>query len=385
MTATPPVAQFDHFIPLTTRQLTVALRQSGLSPQHMEVIHKLQQVLSFEYDQKLRALKKLYHPFNPDLDEPIAAIPEHRRVVTSTRCIDAIKRLLLQANYNELNQQQIEYALQKTSPYGLEIHIDFSAFADIGLFYQGKSRQQIQLRDWKTLFIKKKSVEIIRYRRLFLMLRYHDSDQNPGIQLKLFKDILRPDLEMLFPECQIRMKVFDKIKLAITGGGGTAGGLFATIGKISAAISPWTIAIAIGGFALLLWRQVSKIFVQKTRYMATLARNLYFHTLDNNAGAISYLNDLARQQEIREIMLSYAMLNLKPLQSIQQLDNACEQWLQQNFGRQMDFDINDAIAKMRRFQLLQEDAETLACYPPLQISQSLDQRWRSFIESDISD
>jgi hypothetical protein len=381
MNSTTAVEQFDHFIALNTQQLTVALRQSGLTAAHMDIIHKLHQILSFEYYQKLRVLKKLYLPFDPDqeLVAKLAQTPEPKH------CIDAIRQLLEKANYSELKQQQIEFALQKSSPYGLEIHIDFSAFAEVSLFYQGKSRQQLLVRDWKKLWIGKKTIELIRYRRLFLLLRYRDTQAHPGIQLKLFKDILRPDLEMLFPECTICLKLFDKIKLAITGGGGTAGGLFATIGKISAAISPWTIAVAIGGFALLLWRQVSKIFIQKTRYMATLARNLYFHNLDNNAGALNFLIDLARQQEIREITLAYAMINLKPLGDSQQLDNACEQWLMKNFNRQTDFDINDAIDKLQRYGLLDEQSTNLTCKDPRVIAKALDQRWQKFIERDVSD
>ncbi len=381
MDATTTVEQFDHFIPLSTQQLTVALRQSGLGAAQMDVVHKLHQILSFEFYLKLRTLKKLYLHFDPD--QEVGETLQHP--ASSKRCIDAIRQLLEQANYSELNQQQIEYALQKTSPYGLEIHVDLSAFADVSLFYQGKSRQTITVRDWKKLFIGKKQVELIRYRRLFLLLRYHDSAAYPGIQLKLFKDILRPDLEMLFPECKIKMKVFDKIKLAITGGGGTLGGLFATISKITAAINPWTIAVAIGGFALLLWRQVSKIFIQKTRYMATLARNLYFHNLDNNAGALNYLIDLARQQEIRELTLAYAMINLKPLKNAQQLDSACEQWLMENFNRSTDFDIEDAIDKLRRFDLLNEASENLSCKDPQAIARQLDARWLRFMQRDASD
>jgi len=381
MDPSPAIKQFDHFIPLTTHQLTLALRQSGLSAQHMDIIHKLHQILSFEYYQKLRALKKLYLPFDPD--QQLAIQPMLH--ADPTRCIDAVRQLLVAANFAELNQSQIEFALQKTSPYGLDIHIDFSVFSDVILFYQGKSHQQIHIRDWKKLFIGRKTLEIIRYRRLFLILRYRNDTTHPGIQLKLFKDILRPDLEMLFPECKIRMKVFDKIKLAITGGGGTVGGLFATIGKISAAISPWTISLAIGGFAMLLWRQVSKIFIQKTRYMATLARNLYFHNLDNNAGALNYLVDLARQQEIREIMLAYGILNLQAIQDIQQLDSACEQWLEQHFKRQTDFDIHDAVKKLRRYALLLDTSDRLLCKPPEQLVKQLDRRWFAFIERESSD
>ncbi|MCU7945137.1 MAG: DUF3754 domain-containing protein [Candidatus Thiodiazotropha sp. (ex Cardiolucina cf. quadrata)] len=227
----------------------------------------------------------------------------------------------------------------------------------------------------------KKTVSLIRYQRLFLLLQYRDQQNKPGIHLKLFKDILRPDLEMLFPECKIHMKMLDKLKLAVTGGGGTAGGLFATIGKVTAAVNPWAIVMAVTGFAALIWRQVSKVFIQKTRYMATLAQNLYFNNLDNNAGAITYLIDLARQEEIKETILAYALLNLEPLNDTTQLDSACEQWMMETFDCAIDFDISDAVRKLKAFDIIQDNKEQLSCKQVEAILPTLDKQWFSFIDN----
>lgn len=372
------IGQFDHFIPVSTSHLIQVLSESELDSQQIEAIHKLKQVISFQFQQKLVTLKKLYQPFNPDRE----LLLESKKKSDIKTCIHDIHHILTAANYTELNQQQIEYALQKTSPYGLEIRIDFSAFSDINLFYRGKSSRQVQLRDWKTLYLKKKSVSLISYQRLFLLLRYKNQETKPGLHLKLFKDILRPDLEMLFPDCKIRMKAFDKIKLAITGGGGTAGGLFATIGKITAAVSPWTIAIAIGGFALLIWRQLSKIFIQKTRYMATLAQNLYFHNLDNNAGAITYLVDMARQEEIKETVLAYAMINLQEIKNSDELDSACENWFEKTFKQQIDFDIGDALNKLRQLDIIHETGDQIESKQAEQLIIDLEKKWLTYMQSN---
>ncbi len=371
------INQFDHFIPISTSHLIDTLEKSGLEPTQIEIIHKLKQVISFQFQQKLVTIKKLYQAFNPDTELLLA--PTSADIM---HCTQELHDILTAANYCELKQQQIEYALQKTSPYGLKIQIDFSTFSDISLFYRGKSSRQVEVRNWKKLYLKKKTINLISYQRLFLLLRYKNDQHKPGLHLKLFKDILRPDLEMLFPECKIRMKGFDKIKIAITGGGGTAGGLFATITKITAAVSPWTITIALAGFIMLLWRQLSKILIQKTRYMATLAQNLYFHNLDNNAGAITYLVDLARQEEIKEIIMAYALLNLQSINTQQDLDSACEQWFKENFDYQIDFDISDAMKKLRQFDILSTDTESLECRSEQQIINNLDKHWLSFIQRD---
>lgn len=374
------IRQFDHFIPVSSSRLIDVLQRSGLDPAQLEVIHKLRAIISHQFYQQLLQLKQLYQPYNPDRELLI----EEDTTTEAGACIQSLREILIAANYSELDQQQIEYALQKTSPYGLEIHIDFAAFAHVALFYRGKSQDQLEIRDWKTLYLKKKTISLMRYQRLCLLLQYKDPRQKPGIHLKLFRDILRPDMEMLFPECTIRMKALDKIKLAITGGGGTAGGLFATISKISAAVSSWTIVIAMAGFAMLLWRQISKILVQKTRYMATLAQNLYFHNLDNNAGAIAYLIDLAREEEIKEIILAYALLNLRDIKSQEQLDSACEDWFEQHFAQHIDFDVSDAVDKLRRFQVL-KNKQGLLCEDAAVLNSQLNQHWLSFIQIESPD
>ena len=375
MSAQSPIDQYDHFIPISTHRLIQQLTMPGLDKHQLGVIQLIKQILSFEFNLKQQQLKTLYQAQNPDNELSDNANPE----LDSSDCTQSIRELLVNANFSELDQQQIQYALEKTSPYGLKIEIDFTAFAEVALFYRGKASKQIQIRDWKRLYMKKKSHNLISYRRLFLLLKYKDQQHKPGLHLKLFKDILRPDLEMLFPECRVRIKLLDKLKLILTGGGGTAGGLFATIGKISAAVSPWTIVIAVGGLIMLIWRQISKIFVQKTRYMMTLAQNLYFHNMDNNMGAITYLIDLARQEEIKETILAYALLSMHQVHNINQLDDLCEQWFLENFDIQIDFDVSDAVEKLRRLKLIDEADESLTCKPALESKNQLQLRWMDFI------
>jgi hypothetical protein len=378
MSAQSSIVQYDHFIPVSTQRLIEQLTTLGLDVTQLTVIRKLQLVLSFEFYLKLQQIKKHYQPINPDNE--LSDISRNEN--DSQNSIDSIRALLVNANFDELNQQQIQFALEKISPYGLKVDINFDAFHQVALFYRGKSSNKIQVRDWKRLFLKKKTETLISYQRLFLLIEYKDKLQKPGLHLKLFKHILRPDLEMLFPESSVKIKAFDKLKLILTGGGGTAGGLFATIGKISAAVTPWTIVIAVAGFIMLIWRQVSKIFIQKTHYMMTLAQNLYFHNMDNNLGAITYLIDLARQEEIKETILAYALLSQHKINNSGELDDLCEQWFIENFNIQIDFDIKDAIDKLRRYDLLEETDESLSCKPALESSQQLQKRWLDFLNND---
>lgn len=370
------ISQFDHFIPVTTSEIISALAKGGLSPDQIQVIHKLRRILTLQFSDKLVHLKHVYQPFNPDRE----LVSDASETCKPAESIERIKKLLSDANYSELNREQIEFALEQSSPYGLDVKIDFDRFEYVSLFYRAKSQQSAAVRDWKTCYLKKRTVNFITYQRICLLLYYRGHQDKAGIHIKLFKDILKPDLEMLFPDCKIRMKVVDKLKLAVTGGGGTAGGLVATIGKLTAAVSPWAIVMAVGGFAALLWRQINKVFMQRTRYMASLAQNLYFNNLDNNMGAVTYIVDQARQEEIKETILAYGLINLLAINDKSELDTACEQWLTEKFDCVIDFDIDDGIKKLQRFKLIDSDSGELRCVSAELLCENLDRQWLEYIE-----
>ncbi len=53
------------------------------------------------------------------------------------------------------------------------------------------------------------------------------------IYMKLFKNIPRSDLEMVFPNTRVRFRFFDKLRLGATAGGGLGLGAFGAAGKIA--------------------------------------------------------------------------------------------------------------------------------------------------------
>jgi len=156
---------------------------------------------------------------------------------------------------------------------------------------------------------------------------------------------------MLFPNTRVRMRLFDKIKLSITGGSGTIGGIAATAGKIAASIDPITIAVAIFGFAGVLWRQISSIFTQRTKYMATLSQHLYYYNMDNNRGALTHIIDLAEAEETKEAILTYFFLQKYGDISSEDLDQHIELFILNKYAIPMDFEVSDGIANLK-WQLL---------------------------------
>jgi len=323
--------------------------------------------------------------------------------------------MLEEANYERISEDDLNEALNKISPYGVQVSVDFEDFSEVALFYRGSAIQQKLYRNWKKFSFKKQPIDILIYRRLFVLLQpknrqqwiehfinnkkmsvqkaekkadealkvFGISNDNDVVYLKLFKDIPREDLEMQFPNTRIQMRLFDKIKLAVTGGGGTAGGVMATIGKLSATIDPISALIAIGGLLGLLWRQISKIFSQRAKYSATLTKNLYFYSLDNNMGALTYLADTAEAEECKEAILAYFFLLVDGETSRANLDQRIESYIQEKYEIPMDFEIDDGLAKLHKSSLLSRSDQLINAIPLAEANSRLRQQWDQVIDNKV--
>lgn len=359
--------------------------------------------------QSLRALKRAYQPFNPDRDT-------HRRnQLNSPDQLDTFKRDLFavieDANYEQLSPQVLNDALNKESPHGVTVSVDFDEFAAVSLFYRGSAVSTELHRDWKRLQFKKRPVDILIYRRLFVLLQPRNkqqwleylvkhkrmnskqaekkaaaalnalglTDDNPVLYLKLFKNIPRADLEMLFPNTRIQMRLFDKLKLGIMGGGGAAGGIMATISKFSATIEPMAALMAIGGLIGVLWRQIAQIFSQRTKYSAVLTKNLYFYNLATNLSALTLLADTASAEECKEALLAYFFLLVGGETNRDMLDNSIEAFVFSQYALPMDFEIDDGLRKLQAAQLLQNNNDLLTAIPINDALTHLNKQWEALM------
>ena len=106
-----------------------------------------------------------------------------------------------------------------------------------------------------------------------------------NIYLKLFKNMPRSDVEMIFPNTQIKFRLMDKIKLGAMGSGAVGFGIISSAGKIallaSNPIGAIGAAVGLGGAA---FRQLMSFFNTRQKYMVVMAQNLYFHALADNRG-----------------------------------------------------------------------------------------------------
>ncbi len=315
-------------------------------------------------------LKRCYREFNPDrVTVSARKLNDNEREALRRKLHPQLIELLRQANYVELTPADFEAVLNRVSPRGLQVTVDLEAFDELGLHYRGMASRVDEARDWRYLYLKKRQWNTPIYRRLFLFFKLKPGqadceetgrDLSDFWFLKLFRDVPQTDLEMLLPNTKVRMRVYDKIKLGVTGGGGTISGVVATATKVGAAASPTTWAIALAGLGGVIWRQITKLFATRTRYMADLAQQLYFCNLDNNFGALAHIADLAREEESKEALLAYAFLAANPNGLTQgQLDLQVEEFLQTEFGVTVDYEVEDGVAKLRRAGLLDSGSSDL--------------------------
>ncbi len=392
----------ERFIPIAYDELlssSLSYLNIDNNIEYKKIWKSIHRYYYYKFYNEINSLKRQYQPFNPDSDivSSIEITPD-KYIQKEKKLFNHIKPLLNHANYEILTHQMLEDTMNKTSPYGVDVSVDFNDYEKIELYYRGESIQIDEIRDPKKLYIKKKLITEPIYRRLFLIIKpklLNDrakeiakesgkdietiikklKKQNPllsqdnsrhNIYIKLFKNIPQMDLQMLFPNTKVKMRLFDKIKISVLGGGGTIGGGSTLIAKLgAAAIEPMSALLALGAFAGILWRQVKEVMFRRTHYMAQLAKNLYFHSLDNNAGALNYMINMAQEEESKEVFLVYIFLSQEPTPiTIESLDNKIEEYVKRSYNIEMDFEVDDGLVKLRELNLLIQDGDMVSVIEP---------------------
>jgi len=354
--------KLERFIPITFIELQDEVTKLQIIDNNLleQFSSCLREYYHKEFHSELLKIKTNYHPFNPDRDTiTLKSFSNEELIAKEQKLLEDIVPLLNSANYEQLTEKEINEAIEETSPYGVDVSVDFKEFDNLLLFFRGSAFRKEERRTPKSLYLKKETIETRIYRRLFLLFKQQVEGKDL-IYLKLFKDIPQSDLEMLFPNIQVKISLLDKIKLTVTGGGGTIAGTMTLIGKMATTLEPMALLSALGAFGAIVGRQITSIFTHRTKYMAKLTKNLYFYNLDNNAGAISHILDMAEDEEAKEVFLAYLFLLNSPTSlSKEELDSTIEEFINNTFNIPMDFEIEDALDKLIQLQLVTLNNEKL--------------------------
>ena len=387
----------SRFIPYRKAELIEFLCEDGaLDAAQCEKFRNFTKVLEslyhFEFHKKLELMKNSYFPFNPDRDTKTkrvydaAALSQHEAVLMAD-----LTHVLNGANYEAITDAEVEHALREESLFWISLFVDFNDFSRVVLFRRGDVVKEAEVEHW---FFRKKKVPVPTFERVVILVRFKNREyfeakrkktkQNPvklpfepgSVAMKLFKDVPKADLEMLFPNTETRMKPRDWALLLTPG---LLGGVMVLVkGAVSLALAAtliWSLmktklnaggapvvyahfspeqgaalaaaAMAIFGIASFMGRQWMKFKNRKIFFMKTLADNLYFKNLGNNEGVLHHLIDSAEEEECKEALLAYYFLLTNPqgLTRIQ-LDDTIETWLEKNHDVKVDFEIHDGLGKL---------------------------------------
>ena len=355
----------EHFIPvplsMLSEELVEHLKHNVNEQAFRSFAHGLTLLYDALFSQRLEDLKRLYYPYNPDRPAiSPEAVPE-KGFAKRKEMIAEIESLLQRANFQRLDQASLNLALNKTSPEGVIVSVDLDEFDEVLIYYCGSTTRTVDLPFWRRLLEGKEKADIPVYRRLFVLLKFKNQLEREGgnaVFIKLFKDIPQSDLETIFPNTKIRLSLFDKVKLGVTGGGGVIAGIMSATGKIAAAAAnPMAAISAVGALGAVIWKQVANVLSQRTEYMAKLAKSLYFYNLDNNAGALAWLVEVASTEEAKEALLAYGFLLARGEMSRQVLDREVEEFMRERFSVEMDFEVDDGLEKLHELGLLERIGE----------------------------
>ncbi len=421
-------ASREKFIPLTVSAIVDRLTAPGSWPHgQARAARRFFRYLDYwrrqQYQAHLIDLQQTYEPFSPDSDLFVTRTyaPEERDLMQKRVVVD-IEKLLVQANYHRIDPKDVQVIMTKDSTYGLDLHVDFSAFEECLIYYRGATSRRDKRRNFKK-FYRKEEFDIPIYQRLFLLFKLKplearvrdlmaseqltrneaekaarrlralipENVREDHIYLKLFKNIPRNDIEMIFPNTRVKFRLFDKVKLGVTSGGAFGAGVFGTASKVAAgglvASNPVALAGAFATLGGVAFRQAMNFVNQKNRYMVVMAQNLYFHAMADNRGVIIKLADRAAEEDVKEEILLYCVLAKEPAKraDLPDIDAAIEQYLVTTFGINVDFDLHDALERLIRDGLVREDAAgMLHTLPPHEAAKHIDALWDTLLD-DLPD
>ena len=203
---------------------------------------------------------------------------------------------------------------------------------------------------------------------------------------------------MLFPKVRVVMNLYDKLTIAVPA---LAGG----IPLLANVLPTLTVLFLVAGFYLgltgpveheqvvkafaalsgvaalgaLIMRQRLKYERLSLKYQKQISDHCYFRNVSNNAGIFDYIVGAAEEQECKEAFLAYYFLLTASTPPDQEtLDARIEDWLKRTFGFDIDFEVDDALAKLERLGLLKRDEQMLSVLPLDEALVLLDRRWDNF-------
>jgi hypothetical protein len=349
----------------------------------------LASLLHHEFRTRLEAIKDTYYPFNPDIDtRTLVELDPTERQAAQQRLVDELTVLAEDANFERISTDDLDRAFVEESLMKVRLEADFDDFEQVVFYRRGEHTRQEEV---KHLFgLRRRTIEFTTYAKVLVYVKFKDAAHfrakgkdvdrlpfKPGSTIiKLFQDVPRADLEMLFPNARVRMRSIDKLLIGVPA---VVSGVIVVVTKLVASLIPvllllgfWlgvhrepvqldqsqlvALGAGLAAFGGYLVRQYTKFKNRKIQFMKALSENLYFRNLDNDAGVFHHLLDAAEEEEVKEAVLAYHFLRIagRPLTAAE-LDRRIEDWFAQEWEAAFDFEVDDGVRKLRRLGLVDDD------------------------------
>jgi hypothetical protein len=368
----------------------------------------LASLLHHRFRDRIEALKDAYEPFNREADtRTIVELTAQQRLAARQRLEAELTSLAEAANFIPVDLDELQQAMDEHSLLKVRLALDMDVIDKVLLFRRGESTHTRSVPIWYGL--RRREVTFANYARVLVYAVFkgedHFAGQNterlpfrPGSMIvKLFQNVPRHDLEMVFPNVQVRMRPLDKLLIGVPA---AISGILVIATKLAAsllllvALVAYTVGlsdkdpninraalisigagvIAFGGYV---WRQLTKFNNRKILFMKSLSENLYFRNLDNDAGVFHHLLDAAEEAEAKEAVLAYHFIRTAPGPlAPAELDRRIEEWFVNRWDARFDFEIEDGLRKLREFALVTEDSDgRLRAVPLAEARRRMDEVW----------
>ncbi len=400
----------DHFLPIARSALISHLVEHPALAAERAQVQRLCAALSdlfhVEYHRNAERLKELYAPLDPNAGLATLTPASAASAAGADAFSAELRVLLARANYQPIAGEELALALKAESVFHVKLHTRLSDFAELTLFSRGRGHRHEVLRSWFGL--RRRLLDVEYLERVALFVRFQGEDHFPAKRraklpfipgtttLKLFANIPVADLEMLLPNSEVRMRPLDQLVLGVPALLGSLGILaqlsaaalfvvglalsFAGLGEAPRSVTQAELVAfgaAVFTVAIFASRQLARFRFRKLQFIKTLADNLYYRNLDNNAGVIHHLIDSAQEEEAKEAMLGYAFLLAHGPATAAELDTRIEGWLRETVQLTVDFEVDDALAKLTRFGLVTREGERWSALPIAPALTVLEQRWQA--------
>ena len=407
----------ERFIPVRQSDLVDLLVDDGLlQPEDQDAFRALADLLDatvhFDFRTRLETLKDAYAPFRQDADTRTVHTYDQAQLADARRdLVDGLTQLLEDANFEQIGIEEIHRAFEEESLLSVRVVVDFDDLEDVLVYRRGENVRQQEVESWGGL--RKRMVTFTNYEKVLLFVTFKDAAHfgdrdvdalpfDPGSTvIKLFKDVPRADIEMLFPNTEVRMRRVDKFMIGVpavvSGVIVAATRLATTIGLILVTLgfvlgvsdepveldqsTLLALGAGLGTLGSYLFRQFTKYKARQMEFMKTLSDNLYFRNLDNDAGVFFNLLDAAEEEEVKEALLAWCFLRTADgPRSLEELDRAVEEWFADRLDIRFDFEVHDGVGDLQRLGLVQGDDGALTAVPAGEALRLLDARWDQLFE-----